>query len=112
MIVDNINAPIDPFSTSYWKKPTIAKPAVTKPPQLSKQASLPTNALTSFVSVVKSDTAPTSMPPPPLTTSKSESKVLKKPKAHIADEDMDDFKKAIDGSELTKLGLIEILKKK
>jgi len=111
-LTENINAPIDPFSTLYWKKPTVAKTATMKPPQLAKQTSLPTNALTSFVSVVKSDTAPTSMPPPPLTTSKSESKAVKKPKAHIADEDMDEFKKAIDGSDLTKLGLIEILKKK
>jgi chromatin assembly factor 1 subunit A len=35
-----------------------------------------------------------------------------KPKKLLADSDMDAFKQAIDGSDLSKVGLIEVLKKK
>jgi chromatin assembly factor 1 subunit A len=48
--------------------------------------------------------------PPPLTAASGKS-MSDKPKKMMLDEDMENFKNAIRGSNLTKVGIIEVLKK-
>ncbi|KAJ5148956.1 hypothetical protein N7448_000534 [Penicillium atrosanguineum] len=96
-ISDAVKFPIDPFSTAYWEKPR-AEPVTAK-------GRAAVTGLEAF-GVKPKSTAPavsTALPPPP-TTSKA-----RKP---FPPESLNDFKQAVDGSDLSKIGLVEILKKK
>jgi chromatin assembly factor 1 subunit A len=118
---------IDPFSTQYWE-PT--PPAVTRmdPPRL------PLNALKSNSSTI--NVVSNAKPVKPFFTSASDLLKLNpaqptqtalptqsepavrapaanaKPKKLVPQEDMPAFKQEIEGSNLSKVGLIEVLKKK
>ena len=114
--------PIDPFSTAYWpdkdahsaKTTTDAgslKPATTlmNPPRIPLHAINRTNTVingstTSSLTLVDSDGKLLNTTPTHATPSKGQ-------KRQVAPELMPDFKRAIQGSDLTKAGLIEILKK-
>jgi chromatin assembly factor 1 subunit A len=94
-ISDAVKFPIDPFSTAYWEKPR----AETAAPKGRVAAT----GLEAF------GVKPTSNPPAvssalPLPTSKA-----KKP---FPPESLGEFKQAVDGSDLSKIGLVEILKKR
>jgi chromatin assembly factor 1 subunit A len=52
------------------------------------------------------------LPPPSSISSPGKSKPGPKPKKLISEQDMPAFKAAIEGSDLSKVGLIEVLKKK
>lgn len=92
---DAVIFPIDPFSTAYWQKPR-AEPAAPK-------GRVAVNGLEAFrVNPTTNSPAVSSALPPP--TSKA-----KKP---FPPESLDEFKRAVDGSDLSKIGLVEILKKK
>jgi len=101
--------PLDPYSTSYWpnagKATTGSHMTSMAPPSriplntIQQSSNIP--SLTCVVSSFKSPSQPQG-----LTSKKS---VLSKP---IPSELLDEFKKAIDGSDLTKAGLVEVLKKK
>ncbi|KAI9676346.1 MAG: hypothetical protein M1817_000503 [Caeruleum heppii] len=106
--------PIDPFATSYWQKPdNHASPAKTsgtstamQPPRLPLQATQRSNVamsvdLLSMMTGKESVATSTSVP---LKVSKS--------KSAINLEDIEQFKDVVQGSDLTKAGLIEVLKKR
>jgi len=94
-ISDTVKFPIDPFSTAYWQKPQ-SEPAAPK-------GRMVMNGLEAFrVNNTSGSPAVSGALPPP--TSKA-----KKP---FPRESLDEFKQAVDGSDLSKIGLVEILKKR
>lgn len=105
--------PIDPFSTNYWKAPdpvtTSADVATMGPPRA------PLNTLLSANTRLAVDpTAGLSLKPPPIAPAGS---VSGAPKAKTSakpfpPELIDEFKREIDGSDLSKIGLVEVLKKR
>jgi chromatin assembly factor 1 subunit A len=101
--------PLDPHSTSYW--PSAGKATTgSQTTSMAPPSRIPLNIIQqssnipSVNSAVSSSKAPSQLQG--LTSKKS---VLSKP---IAPELLEEFKKAIDGSDLTKAGLVEVLKKK
>lgn len=98
---------IDPFSTSYWTtEPTpvnatlqnASKDSTMNPPRLPL-SSRPVNGLLNTLNM--------SQKPSPETSAKAV-----KPKRMIPGEQLPAFKAEIDGQDLTKIGMIEALKKK
>lgn len=94
-ISDAVRFPIDPFSTSYWQKPR-AEPA-------SAKGSAPI-----FKNLTRDlfRANPCSQTLPPVTTKAT------KAKRPFPAELLPEFKQAVEGSDLSKLGLVETLKKK
>ncbi|KAK6820383.1 hypothetical protein RU639_007378 [Aspergillus parasiticus] len=97
-ISDAVSLPIDPFSTMYWQKPKTSEPAQTSGAGRS--------SLHSFLGNPSSGSAPTQdgSALPLLGPGKS--------KRPFPPELLAEFKQVVDGSDLSKLGLIEILKKR
>ena len=108
--------PIDPYSVSYWHQPTPTKPSTSIPPSQSTLMEPPriplhpingaNNLLTPSSHSVASTVKPTS------SVAASTPANSKPPKRLIPSELVNDFKAAVEGSDLTKLGLVEQLKKK
>lgn len=107
--------PLDPYSTSYW--PIAGKATIDSSSNISLNSTsmaapprIPLNAIHNLLPMnitvpgSKSLDAP-SKPQGPRSKASGPSKP-------IPPELLDDFKKAVDGSDLTKAGLIEVLKKK
>ncbi|THC94349.1 hypothetical protein EYZ11_006188 [Aspergillus tanneri] len=92
-ISDSVTFPIDPFSTAYWHKPKAADPAQTAGPGRS--------FFRAFVGQASSASAST-----------QDGSALGKAKRTFPAEQLNEFKQVVDGSDLTKMGLIEILKKR
>ncbi|KAH8805786.1 chromatin assembly factor 1 subunit A-domain-containing protein [Xylogone sp. PMI_703] len=101
---------IDPFSTEYWQKPVKeAKPM--DPPRLPLQAMKSNNATPSNKPVkmfglsdsIKSTTS---------SKDNSPSSADNKPKKLLPAQDLESFKREVQGSDLSKVGLIEVLTKK
>jgi chromatin assembly factor 1 subunit A len=119
MIIDGSPKSIDPFSSHYWA-PAATKVTTMEPPRLPlntlKSNSLYNNGLSSASKPVKPFFGPASphskfpiQPQPPGTlaaASKGKEKKL------LPKEDWASFKEEIQGSNLSKVGLIEVLKKK
>ncbi|PWY86362.1 hypothetical protein BO94DRAFT_546605 [Aspergillus sclerotioniger CBS 115572] len=101
-ISDSVTFPIDPFSTAYWQKPRAAEPA--------PAAGLGRSTLHAFMGHPSSHKASGSVPAPDggtvavLTTGRT--------KRTLPPEQLAEFKQVVNGSDLTKMGLIEILKKR
>lgn len=97
-ISDTVSLPIDPFSTVYWQKPKISEPAQTSGAGRS--------TLHSFLGNLSSGCASTQdgSALPLLGSGKA--------KRTFPAEQLTEFKQVVDGSDLSKLGLIEILKKR
>lgn len=113
ILMDNPQLPIDPYSTSYWKPTTSVnsinasphvKGALMEPPRIPlnpinrQNTLLGPSAATTGAKIAGSD-AHTSMKP------------STGPKRLIPSELWEEFKDAVAGNELTKLGLLEVLKK-
>lgn len=105
---DSTTFPINPFSTKHWIEEVnpraIVKPEATimlPPAKREPLSSLSPNASVSPKPAVSVDGKPLPQPTQPSS----------KPTRLVASEFMDDFKKAVSGSDLTKAGLIEVLKK-
>ncbi|KAK1141188.1 chromatin assembly factor-I (CAF-I) p90 subunit [Aspergillus melleus] len=96
-ISDSVTFPIDPFSTAYWHKPKAADPAQ---PGAAGQSTLHT--LKWHVST----SAPTQEGAALATTTPV------KAKKGLPAEQLEEFKQVVNGSDLSKLGLVEILKKR
>ncbi|KAK5940917.1 hypothetical protein PMZ80_006194 [Knufia obscura] len=108
---DSTTFPIDPFSTKHWTDETKPKTAVKADPNAKTMSAprLPLHPLSpNFVTGMKQDIGIDGKPSPLSTQKKATST---KPLKMVEPEYMEDFKKAIEGSDLTKAGLIEILKK-
>ncbi|KAJ5947548.1 hypothetical protein N7466_000563 [Penicillium verhagenii] len=100
VISDAVKFPIDPFSTAYWQKPRAAD-QVTKARVTQKPTS---GSLDVFRVPTSTDAAvPASALPPPPTF---------KAKRPFPPEQLSEFKEAVEGSDLSKIGLVEILKKR
>ena len=112
--IENPQLPIDPYSTSYWKPNTStnfvnASPHVKgtrmEPPRTPLNPTNRQNTLLSTftaatdIKIADSDTAASMKPP-------------KGPKRLVPPDLLDEFKRAVDGNELTKLGLVEVLKQR
>ncbi|PYI12168.1 hypothetical protein BO78DRAFT_69866 [Aspergillus sclerotiicarbonarius CBS 121057] len=101
-ISDSVTFPIDPFSTAYWQKPRAAEPA--------PAAGLGRSTLHAFVGHASSHKPSGSGPAPDggavavLATGRT--------KRTLPPEQLAEFKQVVNGSDLTKMGLIEILKKR
>lgn len=112
--------PIDPFSTAYWPS---TQPSM--PPPRNPQTTLPTTtnpsqpALTTFLKPSTPSHAPSSSSTQGtqaaanniqnLVRSSSSSNSNSKPKKLLEGEQLQMFKEAVEGSELSKIGLIEVL---
>lgn len=93
-ITDAVKFPIDPFSTAYWDKPKPVDPVPAK--------ARPATAIDGFLipAVPKTVAAGSALP----ATSKA--------KRPFPPDQLAEFKEAVEGSDLSKIGLVEILKKR
>lgn len=93
-ISDAVKFPIDPFSTAYWEKP--------KPVEREPAKARPATKMDGFLvpAVPGAPAAGTALPP----TSKA--------KRPFPPDQIGEFREAIEGSDLSKIGLVEILKKR
>lgn len=111
---DEIQFPIDPFSTAYWEKP---KPiSRINPDEANAANTLPPNVLSSPVALPSSPSGHRLLSHFGQLNVASESSPMKptmtKPNPPgFPDELLPDFKKVIQDNNLTKTGLIEVLKK-
>lgn len=101
--MDSVTFPIDPFSTAYWQKP--------KPTEQLPAGGVGRCTLHSFMVVPSSTQSQTAAPAtagvtPTLLTASG------KAKRTLTPEQLAEFKEVVNGSDLTKTGLIEVLKKR
>lgn len=90
-ISDAVKFPIDPFSTAYWEKP--------KPVDQTAKARAPPGDLQVVFAVPGAPATAGPLPP-------------YKAKRPFPPDQLADFKEAVQGSDLSKIGLVEILKKR
>ncbi|KAJ5647353.1 hypothetical protein N7490_003725 [Penicillium lividum] len=95
-ISDAIQFPIDPFSTAYWQKPHATE-------QAPKIRATQKGGLDVFRVQPGSDADVVKTLPPPPTF---------KAKRPFPPEQLSEFKEVIEGSDLSKIGVVEILKKR
>ncbi|KAE8144436.1 chromatin assembly factor 1 subunit A-domain-containing protein [Aspergillus avenaceus] len=95
-ISDTMHFPIDPFSTAYWQKP--------KAPEPNHAGGAGRSTLHSFLGNPASGGASAQ--------DGSALPLLGKAKRTFPPEQLEEFKQVVDGSDLTKIGLIELLKKR
>ncbi|KAK2623881.1 hypothetical protein QTJ16_006515 [Diplocarpon rosae] len=120
-ILDSSLLTIDPFSTSYWAPPLITSTSM-DPPRIplkctsSNTATPSAKPVRSFFSAASETNAKLGSHSPPEAPkprgSKPRDSSLEKPKKTMPEADLAAFKAAIEGSDLSKVGLIEVLKKK
>ncbi|KAL5313635.1 hypothetical protein ACEPPN_018056 [Leptodophora sp. 'Broadleaf-Isolate-01'] len=123
VILDPSIKSIDPFSTAYWDPPPSTRTSM-EPPRIPLNTMKSTSANINSLFTPKSSSttdfvkSPSILNPPTLTSYISSQQTAKpaskdtKPKKTISPDDMPAFKAAIQGSDLSKVGLIEVLKKK
>ncbi|KAH7383559.1 chromatin assembly factor 1 subunit A-domain-containing protein [Cadophora sp. MPI-SDFR-AT-0126] len=124
VILDPTIKSIDPFSTAYWDSPVPTKTTM-EPPRIPlntmKSTSANINSLFSLKSSSTTDFVKSSsmLTPSTLSSSAQSQQPTKpattkdaKPKKILSADDLPAFKAAIQGSDLSKVGLIEVLKKK
>jgi chromatin assembly factor 1 subunit A len=98
--------PIDPFSTAYWDPPVRATNALMDPPRMPLNAMKPTSA-----NVNGPNTLTKMFGKPDIAkVAPQDTKAIKVAAKPVSAEDMPAFKQIIQGSELSKVGLIEVLK--
>lgn len=90
-ISDGFRFPIDPFSTAYWEKPT--------PVDQSAKARAAPGEVFRVPALPGTPAAGGTLPP-------------SKAKRPFPPEQLAEFKEAVEGSDLSKIGLVEILKKR
>ena len=119
IISEGANAPIDPYSTSYWQRSQHNSPSGPKAGTTASGSMNPPRA--PLHTIDKSNAASNQSPllfnpngkaANVLRHDKTSSKTGHANKRLVRQEDMEDFQKAVDGSDLTKAGLIEVLKKR
>lgn len=111
--IENPRLPIDPYSISYWKPNTSANsinasPCVKGP--FMEPPRIPLNPINRQINILSPSMATVGMKDP---ASNATAPMMppQGPRRLIPPELMEEFKKAVDGNELTKLGLIAVLKK-
>ncbi|TAQ83506.1 hypothetical protein B7494_g8171 [Chlorociboria aeruginascens] len=111
IILDAKIKSIDPFSSSYWEPSPVKTVGPMEPPRLPLNIMKTTNSHINGPQskpVTMFGVGPYNGTQKPVTPAASTNS---KPKKLIPDSDMESFKKAIEGSDLSKLGLVEKLKK-
>ncbi|KAI4147704.1 MAG: hypothetical protein L6R39_003028 [Caloplaca ligustica] len=110
---EHIKTPIDPYSTAYWQDsisssvPTASSrpsQSTMDPPRIPLNTTNRNNFLLPTPAAVSDrlkPQQPASLPP----------MVPQAPKRAVTAEVLEDFKRAVEGSDLTKAGLVEVLKK-
>lgn len=100
IISDTVKFPIDPFSTAYWQKPRATDQA-----SKGRVTQKPSGSLDVFRVQPGADAAAvvSTLPPPPPTF---------KAKRPFPPEQLSEFKEVVEGSDLSKIGVVEILKKR
>jgi chromatin assembly factor 1 subunit A len=107
---DTIQLPIDPFSTAYWPKPKAVEQAAPK-----ASSSLPPARATLHAYSVNPSTStytPSPLAPPARPATITDNKAVSKAKKPFPPENMEEFKQTVEGCDLSKAGLIEVLKKR
>jgi chromatin assembly factor 1 subunit A len=99
-ISDAVKFPIDPFSTAYWEKPKPAPPAKATAASGASGASGRATLDAFRVPAVPGGPVSTALPPG------------SKAKRPFPPEQLGEFKEAVEGNDLSKIGLVEILKKR
>ncbi|KAI4112444.1 MAG: hypothetical protein LQ345_006412 [Seirophora villosa] len=107
--------PIDPYSTTYWQTPpsaSIPEPSRTSHPAMEPPR-IPLNTInrTNVALPTPGLAAAGLKPPPSYANGPPQSKASQAPKRMVAPDVLEDFKRAVEGSDLTKAGLVEVLKK-
>ncbi|KAK4690573.1 hypothetical protein P7C71_g6245, partial [Lecanoromycetidae sp. Uapishka_2] len=105
ILMEHPQLPIDPYSTIYWQSTasdTPLKPSISAQSSLMDPPRIPLNPVNRQNTLL----------PPSSTLSFTDPSGPAKPKRLIALELMDEFRAEVDGNDLTKVGLLEILKKK
>ncbi|KAF8536678.1 chromatin assembly factor 1 subunit A-domain-containing protein [Trichophaea hybrida] len=100
VLIESITTPIDPFSTKYWEPQPPAEPT-TRPKTFFTSMEPPRKPLASTNRILLAVAGTAATPGKKDATTKK----------LVPPEFMEDFKRAIDGSDMTKAGLIEVLKK-
>ena len=110
--------PIDPYSTAYWPSPASAQNSTLVSSKSTATMAPPhriplhtVNASNTLLPIPQSLIDPSTKPSPITGSSTSTSKARKTPTKPLPPELLDDFKLAVQGSDLTKAGLVEVLKK-
>ncbi|PWY79574.1 hypothetical protein BO70DRAFT_50768 [Aspergillus heteromorphus CBS 117.55] len=98
-ISDSVTFPIDPFSTAYWQKP---RASAAEPTQAAAGPGRP-SMLDAFVGQASSHRSG---------QEGGAALAVGRTKRPFPPEQLAEFKQVVDGSDLTKMGLIEILKKR
>ncbi|KAH8702187.1 chromatin assembly factor 1 subunit A-domain-containing protein [Talaromyces proteolyticus] len=106
-ISDTMRFPIYPFSTAYWPKPKAVEQTVAKGHTMTSARG--TLHAFSTAQSTQSQTPLATVARPSIST---ESAIPSKVKKPFPPEQLDAFKEAVEGSDLTKAGLIEVLKKR
>ena len=108
---DKPRMPIDPYSSTYWLdsvSTAVPIPSTSTSHSIMDPPRIPLNTTNRANLLIPNPAATTGdLLKPPL-PSKASSQA---PKRMVASEVLDDFKRAIEGSDLTKAGLVEVLKK-
>ncbi|PGH12993.1 hypothetical protein AJ79_03966 [Helicocarpus griseus UAMH5409] len=119
VISETLNFPIDPFSSSYWSKPPPANRAplkhLTHLTNQSAERSASANSSKKQISQVSGFLQPFSLATSATTKVSQQGQStasVRKPKPPFPPENVAEFREVIAGSNLTKAGLIEVLKKR
>ncbi|MCJ1456582.1 hypothetical protein MMC28_006944 [Mycoblastus sanguinarius] len=105
---ENPKFPIDPYSTSYWQPNTSTIPILTSKNNPMDPPRIPLNPINLQNNLLSPPNTGLKNPNPDTSTLM---KPLNSPKRLIASELMDEFKVVVQGNDLTKVGLLEILKR-
>ncbi|KAK2865210.1 hypothetical protein FQN49_003799 [Arthroderma sp. PD_2] len=114
IISDSISFPIDPFSTAYWETKPKVPPGkspfkVPHRPSSTKKSSSKSQNQTLLSSSLASATAHCSKKPGEMIMV---SVTNPKPRSQFPEDQLSEFKQVVSGSNLTKAGLVEVLKKR
>ena len=106
---------IDPYSTVYWPAPELPKPPITRTDtsNMAPPSRVPLNNLSTSNTLLPINSLPTdtSKPSQPKSATTTTTRAAKPPSKPLPPEVLEEFKQAVQGNELTKAGLIEVLKK-
>ncbi|EED17993.1 chromatin assembly factor 1 subunit A, putative [Talaromyces stipitatus ATCC 10500] len=107
---ETIRFPINPFSTAYWPKPKVVEHVA---PKVS--SSLPPVRATLHAYAINPSTStytPSPLAPPTVPSATLDNSTTSKAKKPFPPEHIEEFKQTVEGCDLTKAGLIEVLKKR
>ncbi|KAF8468137.1 chromatin assembly factor 1 subunit A-domain-containing protein [Kalaharituber pfeilii] len=110
ILLEGVSGPIDPFSDRYWLPPPKLPSSNSNSNSAATagtSAPFTNSTMSTFLSTSSSN--PSNVTPKrPITNILT---IAQGPKKLIPPEDLEAFKKAVDGSDMTKAGLVELLKK-